>query len=326
MESIEYDKFVSKPSSMEIMTRESQSHESQPFVSVVIPVYDDVESLKRCLKALENQTYPQNRYEVIVVDNGSNGKLDLLVDTYKQVVLTAESRPGSYAARNKGIGTAKGKVIAFTDSDCIPSANWIEKAVSTMLQKPSCDILAGKVSLFFKNPERLNAVEVYEKFTAFKQKNKVEKYNHGITANLFTFKSIFEKEGSFNGNLKSGGDVEWCRRVHSRGYNLIYADDVKVAHPARSTLRQLYRKTARVAGGIFDQREEKYSILKIAKDLYDLTKHSIWLITAFILGLPFFRGFKDAREKLKYILMVDVVGIIRIFERIRLQLGGKSRR
>ncbi len=310
------------------MTTEPQTFLSQLFVSVVIPVYNDAESLKRCLNALQNQTYPRKRYEVIVVDNGSDEKLGIVADKYKQVVLTSESEPGSYAARNTGITMAKGKIIAFTDSDCIPSRNWIEKGVSHMLQQSDCDIVAGKICLFFKNPERLNAVEVYEKFKAFNQKNKVEKYHHGVTANLFTFQRVFDKEGLFKSNLKSGGDVEWCQRVYSKGYKLLYTDDVCVAHPARNTIGQLYQKTARVVGGIYDwnKKDTTYSILDIFKDFYYMTKHSIWLTMAFVCHLPFFANFKNARQKIQYICMVDVVMLIRIFEKIRLQLGGTSKR
>ena len=52
---------------------------STPFVSVIIPVYNDPERLKTCLQALEEQTYPKSAYEVIVVDNGSDESIEPLV-------------------------------------------------------------------------------------------------------------------------------------------------------------------------------------------------------------------------------------------------------
>jgi glycosyltransferase involved in cell wall biosynthesis len=310
------------------MNKELQTSSTKPLVSVIIPVYNDAGCLQRCLDVLDKQTYRQNLYEVSVVDNGSDQKIDAAVNKYRQVVLQYEKRPGSYAARNKGIVFAKGEIIAFTDSDCIPSRNWIRNGVARFQNHPTCGMVAGKISLFFKDPKKLNAVEVYEKFNAFKQKNKVEKYNHGVTANFFSLKRVFDKEGLFNDKLKSGGDVEWCQRIHSKGYELMYANDVCVAHPARNTFSQLYQKTTRVVGGIHDWNgsENPYSLLKILHDFYNLIKHLVWLMMALVLKLPYFNKFKSIRQKLQYICVVAFVGSIRIFEKTRLRLGGKSER
>ena len=108
------------------------------FVSVIIPVYNDSARVKICLEALEKQTYPQNLYEVIVVDNASDEypAIKDVVCQFSQAIAAYESRPGSYAARNKGISLAKGDIIAFTDADCIPAKNWIEKGVANLLSVP----------------------------------------------------------------------------------------------------------------------------------------------------------------------------------------------
>jgi len=55
-----------------------------PFVSVIIPVYNDPIRLKTCLQALEEQTYPQNAYEIIVVDNGSDESIEPIVAEFSQ--------------------------------------------------------------------------------------------------------------------------------------------------------------------------------------------------------------------------------------------------
>lgn len=120
------------------------------FVSVVIPVSNDFERLKTCLKALEEQTYPKKLYEVIVVDNGSDEDINPLVIQFSQAFATQESRRGSYTARNKGDSLAKGDVIAFTDSDCIPNCDWIEKGVANLLQVFNCGLVVGKIKVFLK--------------------------------------------------------------------------------------------------------------------------------------------------------------------------------
>lgn len=223
------------------------------FVSVIIPVFNDMERLQLCLLALEKQTYPQNCYEIIVVDNGSDESLENAVKQFERVSLAYCSSPGSYAARNRGIALAKGEILAFTDADCIPAPNWLETGVKRLLATPNCGLVAGKIELFFQDSDRPTAVELYDSVTFFNQKQYVEEHKYGATANLFTYKSVFERVGLFNSQLKSGGDKEWGSKVFAGGYSSVYADETRVAHPARYSFGQMYRKIARVRGVGYEQ-------------------------------------------------------------------------
>ena len=89
---------------------------SFPKVSVIIPVFNDKQRLEKCLEALENQTYPKDCYQIVVVDNASTVDLKSTVMQFQQARLYYEEKPGSYAARNKGLSVATGEIIAFTDS------------------------------------------------------------------------------------------------------------------------------------------------------------------------------------------------------------------
>lgn len=246
------------------------------FVSVIIPVLNDTKRLEMCLRALEQQTYPKDLYEIIVVDNGSVENTEALVNQFTQASFTQELQPGSYAARNKGISIAKGEVIAFTDSDCIPASNWLEAGVQQILSVPNCGLVGGKIEIFFKNPDQPTAIELYDSINYLQQQTYVETYRYGATANLFTFKSVLEEVGVFNSQLKSGGDREWGNRVSALGYSLIYADDSCVAHPARYSLGQLYQKVSRVKQGYRDLRRIKrndktsYSLKHLKRDLSKL--------------------------------------------------------
>ncbi len=219
---------------------------AKPFVSVIIPVFNDAHRLQICLEALGNQTYPENLYEVIVVDNGSDEAVEKIVGHFAQASVIVENRPGSYAARNKGIALAGGEIIAFTDADCIPGTDWIKKGVFNILRHPNCGLVGGKIEVFFKNPQRLTSVELYESLRAFPQKKYIEKLHFGATANMFTLKRVFDTVGLFNDKLTSGGDREWGQRVFYFGYKHVYAENACVAHPARFSFRQLHQKIARI--------------------------------------------------------------------------------
>jgi glycosyltransferase involved in cell wall biosynthesis len=238
-----------------------------PFVSVIIPVFNDAARLRRCLQALAGQTYPRERYEVVVIDNGSSDDLGAAVAGLAFVRLGAERAPGSYAARNAGLALAKGEVLAFTDSDCVPEPDWIAGGVARLLATPGCGLVAGGVTLFCAGP-RPTAVELYECLNAFPQREYVERDHYGATANLFTWRAVMERVGPFAAGLTSGGDREWGQRVHAAGLPLVYADEVRVRHPARRSFGELAHKLARVTNGIERLRaRQPGSLLPFAKAL-----------------------------------------------------------
>ena len=227
-------------------------YSQSPFISIIVPVFNDLERLKLCLNALLKQTYPLEQYEIIVVDNDSEESLESLKSSFPHVKLTQELRSGSYCARNKGITLASGEVIAFTDSDCIPYPDWLEQGVQALLSHSNCGIVAGQVELFVQDPNHPTLIEFYEKVSAFPQEKYVKERQFGVTANLFTFKDVIDRVGQFNDTLKSGGDREWGRRVTHHGYQVIYADNVCVKHPARKTWKQLHTKIIRQTSGLLD--------------------------------------------------------------------------
>lgn len=302
---------------------------SQPFVSVVIPVFNDLERLKLCLNALENQTYPRDSYEVVVVDNGSDIPIDSTLTLSPQVQVTQESRPGSYSARNTGILLSQGDVIAFTDSDCIPATNWIEKGVATLLSVPNCGLVAGHVKIFAQNPTHPTMSELYEMIFAFPQEENIKKKHFGMTANIFTFRDVIEKVGLFNAQLKSAGDVKWTMGVYSYGYELVYADDVCVSHPARRFLREIYKQQVRVSGGYHDiHPSDRPRLLRFTKHLIlGLLSPFIRLIyqgqARRIISDPQLQGTK---QKMQVIFVVFFAQYCKTVERLRLILGGQSRR
>ncbi|MHC5088694.1 MAG: glycosyltransferase family 2 protein, partial [Planctomycetota bacterium] len=77
--------------------------EQFPFLSIIIPVYNDNKGLSRLLPSLKQQTYPGDKYEIIVVDNGSSENVQAVTDTFEDIILFYENNiQSSYAARNKG--------------------------------------------------------------------------------------------------------------------------------------------------------------------------------------------------------------------------------
>src|SRR5688572_11109439 len=94
-------------------------------ISVIIAVLDDFSRLRTCLDALARQTLGVQQLEVLVVDNGSKEDPEPQLADYPFVRVLRESTPGSYAARNAALPVAHGRILAFTDSDCLPTPGWL---------------------------------------------------------------------------------------------------------------------------------------------------------------------------------------------------------
>lgn len=300
-----------------------------PFVSVIIPVFNDEEGLKLCLAALAQQTYERSHVEVIVVDNGSDNPDEIrsAANFYEGVTLVVEPRPGSYTARNRGLNLAKGEVIAFTDADCIPAPDWLENGVQTLKRVPNCGLVAGQVCLFFRNPNRPTMVELYESVRALPQQEFVEQHHYGATANVFTTRQVIDDVGGFDDRLKSSGDAEWGKRVYARGYRLTYAESVIVRHPARSSLKELYTRTRRLVGGHYD--------LQLYRATTQWQRQLIfWRSLIQNLTPPVFFAFntfldhrlKGFGQKLKVSSVMLLVRYISAWEILRLKFGGVSNR
>lgn len=305
-------------------TRESLTSNSRLYVSIIIPVYNDSERLRICLSTLKSQEYPEDFYEVIVVDNNSSENIYSVTSMFQGVKLFKELQKGSYAARNKGIRMSQGNVLAFTDSDCVPSQSWLANGVSHLTRTPNCGLVAGKIELFFQNPEKPTTAEIYDAIHGFPQKEYVESSHYGVTANLFTFKEVIDSVGLFRSDLASGGDQEWGKRVWGAGYKQVYADDVCISHPARYKLEELVKKTKRTNKGHFNiYGKSKLSTDDFAKESYALLRPSIREIKDVFNNIGWHeerrkKFLKTKIQKAKYILTLYFLRWLRIKQDVEL--------
>ncbi len=307
------------------------NHGSEPFVSVIIPVYNDAPRLKICLSALEKQTYPSSRYEVIVVDNGSDAyeQVESLADKFPSTRATQELTPGSYAARNRGIAEASGEILAFTDADCIPSPEWLETGVKYFLDYPDCGTIGGRIDMFFQDPDNITPAELYDKVIfGFPHEEMIRSYGGMITANIFARKAVVDDVGGFLAHLKSFGDQEWGMRVKASGYQQIYADDAWVAHPVRNSLDDMFRRKARCVGGVYDLYISQETSLWVRSKrtikivLEDLFIHSSRL-TKKVLSDPRIGDFPTRLQVLWILIRMQLLGA---YEPLRRSLGGDPQR
>ena len=114
---------------------DSRTRTDRPFVSVLVPARDEERTLSACLESLRDQTYPKDRYEVILVNDHSNDRTGDIAASFAnaasnfRVVVPGESShlTGRSNALAHGIDTAKGEVFLMTDADCVIPPTWVEE-------------------------------------------------------------------------------------------------------------------------------------------------------------------------------------------------------
>jgi glycosyltransferase involved in cell wall biosynthesis len=237
-----------------------------PSVSVVVPVRNGRGQLPLLLEALERQTLPRGEFEVIVADDRSDDGTPGLVREHGLArVIDCERRGGSYAARNRALAEVRADVIAFTDADCVPAPDWLERGLATMAE-PGTDLVAGHIEIPLGG--RPSAAALIDCARHLDQARAVRE-GFGATANLWARREVVENVGGFNAQLISGGDTEFGHRARRAGASLRYAPEVRIVHPPRDSARELARKAYRLGYGAAQQRHHADSdVLRARKRIY----------------------------------------------------------
>jgi GT2 family glycosyltransferase len=213
-----------------------------PDATVVIPHLNDAARLGVCLAALAAQRLePGQRFEALVVDNGSRAPPEGLVAGFPGMRLVREATPGPGPARNRGIALARAPVVAFLDSDCIPDAGWLAAMLARFAADPACTIQGGAVEIFAADPGRPNCAEAFDLVYGIRQEWTIARHGFAATANLAARRTVFDAVGGFEG-LDISEDMEWGMRAQAKGFPTRYNPAAVVRHPARDSMADLRRQ------------------------------------------------------------------------------------
>lgn len=283
-------------------------------VSVIIPVWNGGDRLRACLTALSAQSLPRDRFEVIVVDNGStDGSAD--VAATEGAIVVIEPAVGSYAARNAGIANARGKWVAFTDADCIPDRHWLEAALNVAASTPAPGIVAGRI-VIAPGPGKPGASEALDRIFSFQQERNVRN-SVAITANWLSPVALIRDLGGFRSDLRSAGDFWMARRISGTGAAILYAPDAIVTHPPRIRFAEHVSKMRRVTGGNIATVTDggpTGTLIRIAKE----TVHRLQRVA----GSPDLSVLMRLQVSILVLILAAVAGA----ETLRIAAGGVARR
>lgn len=217
-------------------------------VSVIIPHFNDLKNLKNCLSALQGQSYDKALTEIIIVDNNSacsRGEIEAAIAG--RAALISESRQGAGPARNTGVANSRGEILAFIDSDCTPSPDWISNGVKGL---QASDFAGGRVDVTARDASKLTPSEAFETVFAFDFKHYIEQKRFTGSGNMFVWRNVFLDVGGFRNALSE--DMDWSHRAIRAGYRLCYIESAAVSHPARHSFKELQAKWRRVVSESFE--------------------------------------------------------------------------
>ncbi len=219
---------------------------STPSVSIIVPVLNAEEKIEGFIKSLQRQDYPSERYEIIIVDNGSADQTIKKIREFSDITLLKRSDiQNPYAARNAGLEHAKGDILVLLDVNCTPVTGWLNAGVERLTDE-NADLAGGHISFTFSTNESLG--EWYDSLLFVDMEDLIERGKSCAGGNLFFKRKVLESIGYFPENQRSGTDLYWTKKATNEGFTLVYDADAKVTYPARG-LKLLLKKVYRVGTG-----------------------------------------------------------------------------
>ncbi len=215
-----------------------------PFVSVVVGIRNEERFIEECIESLLKLDYPQNYYEILIVDGMSTDKTQDLVQKYP-VRLLLNERKNVAAARNLGVENSRGDLVAFTDGDCKVDPQWLGILVREMQSAPEEVVCVGGPNLIFDTDPVFGRVVGYSQETflgsggSAQSKNSSKKHyvNSLPNCNAMYKKSAIKEVRGFDEKFVVGQDGDLNYRIGKKGHKFLYIPEAQVLHHRRGTLK-----------------------------------------------------------------------------------------
>jgi glycosyltransferase involved in cell wall biosynthesis len=214
-------------------------------ISIVIPTFNGAGRIGRTLDAIRNQTF-QGELEIIVVDDGSRDAMAQAVGAFEGVKLLSQPNQGPAAARNHGARVASGDILLFTDDDCVPQPDWIER----MLEPFTDRRIAAVKGAYLTRQEELVARFVQAEY----EDKYVKMAGYPFIDFIDTYSAAFRREvflryGGYNTSFPTAcaEDVELSYRMRKENLLMVFAAEARVYHTHPERLIAYLRKKFKFA-------------------------------------------------------------------------------
>jgi len=202
--------------------------------SVIVPTHHRPSQLAACLDALANLHYPSTKFEVIVVDDGSEVSAEPVVAQYRerlQVTLRSQPHGGPAQARNAGAKISRGRFLAFTDDDCAPAPDWLDE-LAAQLNGGSNQVVGGRTVNALSENVFATASQSLISYLCDYYNADPKKARFLVSCNLALPAESFRSVGGFDPAYPRAAaeDRDLCERLRLRGCGMMYASQAVVYH------------------------------------------------------------------------------------------------
>jgi cellulose synthase/poly-beta-1,6-N-acetylglucosamine synthase-like glycosyltransferase len=212
-----------------------------PRITVAVCVRNGAKTLDACLHSLAGLEYPAERLEILVVDNASTDETLEIASRYPAKVIT-ESRVGRGFARETAWRSATGKLIAFTDADCVADSKWLLDLIP-VFSDPGVGVAGGRIITMGE--------DAIAKFYEMRRIVSNEEFSGDYPFSppfLATANAIFRRDalvacGGFDPDITVGEDADICWRIGRLGYRIRYVPAGIIYHHHRESLSGLFRQS-----------------------------------------------------------------------------------
>ena len=251
--------------------------------SIIIPSYNRVDEILECLESLRSIAFDKEKFEVIVVDDGSTDATIAFLKDFEQDApfnfsYYTEANQGPGSARNMGMQNARGDFFIFIDSDVTVPQDWLTH-IDKELHQEKADAFGGLDSYRDDFPPLLKAINY--SMTSFittgglrgKKGKRLAKF-YPRSFNMGLSRSLWQKIGGF-GNLRHGQDIEFSNRIIKSGAKIRFIEAAHVYHKRRTNFRRFFRQ-------VFNWGIARINLYKIDKSMLEPLHAAPAIATLFI--------------------------------------------
>lgn len=187
------------------------SHRSPPQVSVVVPAYNAARYLGEAIASVLAQ--PHRPLDVVIVDDGSTDETaEVAAGFGPEVRVLRQENAGTAAARNRGLASCRGEVVAHLDADDLWPADRLELLLETLESTPEADAVSGSVQSFFS--AELGADE--RRGVVFHE----QPMPGNVVVSMLIRRRAAERVGAFDPRWRVGADMDWMLRAREAGLRI----------------------------------------------------------------------------------------------------------
>ena len=271
--------FVGYPSLMAVVAIRAQpknkDYSFQPFVSIVVPTYNEEKVIEKRIKNLFELDYPKDNYEIIVVDSGSADNTAQIVEKLIEKhyssglnlrLIKEEERKGKASAINSGKKHAKGEIVLITDANSVFDKN-VLKEMMPHFKNPKVGAVGGRY--YVANPENKLAAS--------------ESFYWDLEYIMRKGESVLDSACLFHGEINAwrkelvdvdtrmlSEDLDMCVKIRKKGYKVEYEPEAKVYEPSAITPKDQIKQRKRTSIGTIQNMFKYLSYFIPPRDWYSL--------------------------------------------------------